>query len=161
MAGPVGVLNALGAAALARSVGVAPAAIADALAGFELGRHRAEVVATVDGVTFVDDSKATNPHAAQASIAAYPRVVWVAGGLLKGASVAELVQQVANRLVGVVLIGRDRSLVAEALSRHAPDVPVVELVTGEDSGVLETTESGVHSVTRVIDVGEGPSATRS
>ena len=53
-----------------------------------------------------------------------------------------------------LLIGRDRSLVAEALSRHAPDVPVVELVTGEDSGVLGTTESGVHSVTRVIDVGE-------
>jgi UDP-N-acetylmuramoylalanine--D-glutamate ligase len=155
VAGPVGVLNALAAAALARSVGVAPAAIADALAGFQLGRHRAEVVATVDGVTFVDDSKATNPHAAQASIAAYPRVVWVAGGLLKGASVAELVQQVANRLVGVVLIGRDRSLVADALSRHAPDVPVVELVTGEDSGVVETTESGVSSVTRVIDVGGG------
>lgn len=149
VAGPVGVLNALGAAALARSVGVAPAAIADALAGFQLGRHRAEVVATVGGVTFVDDSKATNPHAAQASISAYPRVVWVAGGLLKGASVAELVQQVANRLVGVVLIGRDRSLVAEALSRHAPDVPVVELVTGEDSGVRGTT------VTRVIDVGGG------
>jgi UDP-N-acetylmuramoylalanine--D-glutamate ligase len=155
VAGPVGVLNALGAAALARSVGVAPAAIASALAGFQLGRHRAEVVATVDGVTFVDDSKATNPHAAQASISAYPRVVWVAGGLLKGASVAELVRQVANRLVGVVLIGRDRSLVAEALSRHAPDVPVVELVTGEDSGVLETTGSGVNSVTRVIDVAGG------
>ena len=47
--------------------------------------------ATVDGVTYVDDSKATNPHAAQASIAAYPRVVWIAGGLLKGASVDELV----------------------------------------------------------------------
>ncbi len=149
VAGQVGVLNALAAAALARSVGVAPAAIADALAGFELGRHRAEVVATVGGVTFVDDSKATNPHAAQASISAYPRVVWVAGGLLKGASVAELVKQVANRLVGVVLIGRDRSLVADALSRHAPDVPVVELVTGEDSGVHGTT------VTRVIDVGGG------
>ncbi len=155
VAGPVGVLDALAAAALARSVGVAPAAIADALAGFQLGRHRAEVVATVDGVTFVDDSKATNPHAAQASISAYPRVVWVAGGLLKGASVAELVRQVANRLVGAVLIGRDRSLVAEALSRHAPDVPVVELVTGEDSGVVETTGSGVNSVTRVIDVGGG------
>ena len=160
VAGPVGVLNALAAASLARAVGVAPAAIADALAGFELGRHRAEVVATVDGVTFVDDSKATNPHAAQASISAYPRVVWVAGGLLKGASVAELVQQVANRLVGVVLIGRDRSLVADALSRHAPDVPVVELVTGEDSGVVETTESGVSPVTRVIEWVGGPSATR-
>ena len=141
-AGPVGVLDALAAAALARAVDVPAEAIADALSSFHVGRHRAEVVAEVDGVTYVDDSKATNPHAAQASIAAYPRVVWIAGGLLKGASVDELVAAVANRLVGAVLIGRDRALVANALSRHAPDVPVVEVVTGEDSGVHETNESG-------------------
>ncbi len=91
VAGPVGVLDALAAAALARAVDVPPDAIAGALASFQVGRHRAEVVAVVDGVTYVDDSKATNPHAAQASIAAYPRVVWIAGGLLKGASVDELV----------------------------------------------------------------------
>jgi UDP-N-acetylmuramoylalanine--D-glutamate ligase len=156
VAGPVGVLDALAAAALARAVDVPPGAVADALAGFQLGRHRAEVIATVDGVTYVDDSKATNPHAAQASISAHPRVVWIAGGLLKGASVAELVSQVANRLVGAVLIGRDRSLIADALSRHAPDVPVVELVTGEDSGVhgkIGSTESIENHVTRVIEVG--------
>ena len=120
---------------LARAVDVPPQAIAHALAGFRVGRHRAEVIDIVDGVTYVDDSKATNPHAAQASITAYPRVVWIAGGLLKGASVDELVTAVANRLVGAVLIGRDRTLIRDALSRHAPDVPVVELVTGEDSGV--------------------------
>jgi len=148
VAGPVGVLDALAAAALARAVDVPPEAIADALARFRVGRHRAEVIDVVDRVTYVDDSKATNPHAAQASIAAYPRVVWIAGGLLKGASVDELVVAVANRLVGAVLLGRDRTLIREALSRHAPDVPVVELVTGEDSGVLGETESGVVSVTR-------------
>lgn len=148
VAGPVGVLDALAAAALARAAGAPPEAIAEALATFQVGRHRAEVVAVVDGVTYVDDSKATNPHAAQASIAAYPRVVWIAGGLLKGASVAEMVTAIANRLVGAVLIGRDRALVRDALSRHAPDVPVVEVVTGEDSGVFGKTEA---SVTRVID----------
>ena len=110
----------------------------------------------VDGVTYVDDSKATNPHAAQASIEAYPRVIWIAGGLLKGASVDELVTRVANRLVAAVLIGRDRALIANALSRHAPDVPVVQLVTGEDSGVHGTTESGVNPGTRVIDVAGRP-----
>lgn len=151
VAGPVGVLDALAAAGLARAVDVPPEAIADALASFRVGRHRAEVVAVVDGVTYVDDSKATNPHAAQASIAAYPRVVWIAGGLLKGASVDDLVSQVANRLVGVVLIGRDRAVVANALSRHAPDVPVVQLVTGEDSGVLETIEPNESAVTRVVE----------
>jgi UDP-N-acetylmuramoylalanine--D-glutamate ligase len=156
VAGPVGVLNALAAAALARAVDVSPEAIAEALAGFQVGRHRAEVIDVVDGVTYVDDSKATNPHAAQASITAYPRVVWIAGGLLKGASVDELVATVANRLVGAVLIGRDRQLIADALSRHAPDVPVVELVTGEDSVVQGNIESGVNSVTRVIDVGGRP-----
>ncbi|MBN3456945.1 UDP-N-acetylmuramoyl-L-alanine--D-glutamate ligase [Mycobacterium sp. DSM 3803] len=156
VAGPVGVLDALAAAALARAVGVAPASIAAALASFQVGRHRAELVGSAGGVRFVDDSKATNPHAAQASITAFDRVVWIAGGLLKGASVDDLVRDVANRLAGAVLIGRDRRMVAEALSRHAPDVPVVELVTGEDSGVLETNESiGVH-VTRVIDVGDRP-----
>lgn len=147
VAGPVGVLDALAAAALARAVDVAPEAIAEALAGFRVGRHRAEVVGTHDGITFVDDSKATNPHAAQASIAAYPRVVWIAGGLLKGASVDELVASVANRLVGVVLIGRDRMPIADALSRHAPDVPVVQLVTGEDFGVQGTSETSVTDVT--------------
>ena len=144
VAGPVGVLDALAAAALARAVDVPAGAIADALASFQVGRHRAEVVAVVDGVTYVDDSKATNPHAAQASIAAYPRVVWIAGGLLKGASVDDLVSRVADRLVGAVLIGRDRAQVADALSRHAPDVPVVEVVTGEDSGVHETIEPMSH-----------------
>ena len=130
VAGPVGVLDALAAAALARAVGVPPAPIAEALAGFRVGSHRAEVIGVHDGVTYVDDSKATNPHAAQASIAAYPRVVWIAGGLLKGASVDELVAAVANRLVGAVLIGRDRELIANALSRHAPDVPVVRACDG-------------------------------
>ncbi len=148
--GPIGVLNALAAAALARAVDVPAAAIADALSSFRVGPHRAHVVAEIDGVTYVDDSKATNPHAAHASISAYPRVVWIAGGLLKGASVDELVSDVSNRLVGAVLIGRDRALVANALSRHAPDVPVVEVVTGEDSEVLETNESDVNSVTRLM-----------
>jgi UDP-N-acetylmuramoylalanine--D-glutamate ligase len=148
--GPIGVLNSLAAAALARAVDVPAAAIADALASFHVGPHRAHVVAEIDGVTYVDDSKATNPHAAHASIAAYPRVVWIAGGLLKGASVDALVSDVSNRLVGAVLIGRDRALVANALSRHAPDVPVVEVVTGEDSEVLETNESDVNSVTRLM-----------
>jgi UDP-N-acetylmuramoylalanine--D-glutamate ligase len=148
--GPVGVLNALAAAALARCVDVPADAIADALSSFHVGPHRAEMVAEVGGVTYVDDSKATNPHAAHASIAAYPRVVWIAGGLLKGASVDDLVSEVANRLAGVVLIGRDRAQVANALSRHAPDVPVVEVVTGEDSEVPETNESDVKSVTRLM-----------
>ena len=148
--GPVGVLDALAAAALARSVGVPAEAIADALATFRVGRHRAELVAVVEQISYVDDSKATNPHAAEASVLAYPRVVWIAGGLLKGASVQETVARVASRLVGAVLIGQDRAKVAEALSRHAPDVPVVEVVTGEDADMHATGGSVVTHVTKVI-----------
>ena len=159
VAGPVGVLDALAAAALARTEDVPPGAIAEALASFRVGAHRAEVVGVLDGVSYVDDSKATNPHAAQASISAYPRVVWVAGGLLKGASVDETVARIANRLVGAVLMGRDRAVVAAALARHAPDVPVVAVVTGEDDGVEGANEAYVTTVSRVVvasgeDVGE-------
>ena len=152
--GPVGVLDALAAAALARCVGVPPEAIEAAIASFRVGRHRAEVVAIADGIRYVDDSKATNPHAAEASVLAYPRVVWVAGGLLKGASVDAEVATMAPRLVGVVLIGRDRQEVAEALSRHAPDVPVVQVVTGEDADMYATAVVSGADVTEVHHPGE-------
>ena len=82
----------------------------------------------------------------------------MAGGLLKGASVDEMVAAVANRLVGAVVIGRDRAVVGEALSRHAPDVPVVEVVTGEDSGVVENAKTPVTGGTRVVDTGGRPLA---
>jgi UDP-N-acetylmuramoylalanine--D-glutamate ligase len=145
--GPVGVLDALAAAALARSVDVPADAIAAALASFRVGRHRAERVGVVDQISYVDDSKATNPHAAEASLLAYPRVVWIAGGLLKGAAIDQTVARVASRLVGAVLIGQDRATVAEALSRHAPDVPVVQVVAGEDVDMQATAESPVTYVT--------------
>ncbi|ORA14198.1 UDP-N-acetylmuramoyl-L-alanine--D-glutamate ligase [Mycobacterium arosiense] len=151
--GPVGVLDALAAAALARSVDVPAEAIATAIASFRVGRHRAEVVAVAGGITYVDDSKATNPHAAEASVLAYPRVVWIAGGLLKGASVDAEVARMASRLVGAVLIGRDRQQVAEALSRHAPDVPVLHVVTGEDAGMDATAVISGADVTEVKQSG--------
>ena len=149
--GPVGVLDALAAAALARCIDVPAAAIADGLASFTVGRHRGELVAVVDGVDYVDDSKATNPHAAEASVSSYPRVVWVAGGLLKGAHIDETVGRIADRLVGAVLIGRDHGLVAKALARHAPDVPTVHVVTGEDGDMHDVVELSVAHTSRVVE----------
>ncbi len=133
--GPHNTVNALVAAALARAVGVPAESVARGLAGFSGGAHRNVRVATVAGVDWVDDSKATNPHAAAASLAAYPRVVWIAGGLLKGADVEPLVEAVAARLAGAVLLGRDRARIAAALARHAPHVPVVTVVSGDDDPV--------------------------
>ena len=95
------------------------------------------LVGTVDGVDFVDDSKATNPHAAGASLAAYPRVVWIAGGLLKGADVDPLVAAVGPRLAGVVLLGRDREQLARSLARHAPSVPRTVVPSGDDDSVTD------------------------
>jgi UDP-N-acetylmuramoylalanine--D-glutamate ligase len=128
------VSNALAAAALARSHGVPPAAVRQALREFRPDGHRIAEVAVVDGVTWIDDSKATNPHAALASLQAYDPVVWVAGGLAKGAGFDDLVTRVADRLRGVVLLGQDAAVIRESLSRHAPDVPVIEVDPGETAG---------------------------
>ncbi|MFF3627524.1 UDP-N-acetylmuramoyl-L-alanine--D-glutamate ligase [Streptomyces sp. NPDC002164] len=126
-AAPHNVANALAAAALARAFGVEPAAVRDGLRAFRPDPHRIEHVADVADVAYVDDSKATNTHAAEASLAAYDPIVWIAGGLAKGATFDELVTGAAGRLRGVVLMGRDRALIREALARHAPEVPVVDL----------------------------------
>lgn len=143
-AGPAGIADASAAAALARAVGVEPAAVARGLAAHVVGPHRGAGVGVFGGVEFVDDSKATNPHAAGPSILAHERVVWVAGGLLKGASVDDLVVEVAHRLVGVVLLGRDATQIADALARHAPDVPVVQVETGDDAGVNPVEQAVSH-----------------
>ena len=130
------VANALAAAALARAHGVPPVAVRDGLRAWQPEPHRIAHVATAGEVHWVDDSKATNPHAAQASLTAYAKVVWVAGGLLKGADVDELVAAAADRLRGAVLIGRDREQIAAAIARHAPDVPVID-VAATDTGAMD------------------------
>jgi UDP-N-acetylmuramoylalanine--D-glutamate ligase len=133
---PHNVANALAAAALARTVDVGPEAVAAGIRAFRPDPHRIALVASIDGVDYVDDSKATNAHAAAASLAAFRPVVWIAGGLAKGAEFDELVAGAADRLGGVVLLGRDRALIADALARHAPEVPVVD-VPATDTGAMD------------------------
>jgi len=134
---PHNVADALAAAALARAYGVAAAAVGAGLAAFRPEPHRMALVARLAGVDYVDDSKATNPHAAAAALGAYRSVVWIAGGLLKGAEtdLDQLVTEAASRLRGVVLLGADRGKFAAALRRHAPQVPVVD-VAGTDTGIM-------------------------
>jgi UDP-N-acetylmuramoylalanine--D-glutamate ligase len=135
-AAPHNVSNALAAAALARTHGVQPAAVEAGLRAFVPDAHRIAAVGSVAGVAYVDDSKATNAHAAEASIASFDHVVWVAGGLAKGARFDDLVVSAASRLRGVVLMGRDRALIGDAVARHAPDVPVVDVSTS-DTGAMD------------------------
>ncbi|WP_051711744.1 UDP-N-acetylmuramoyl-L-alanine--D-glutamate ligase [Spirillospora albida] len=133
---PHNVANALAAAALARAFGVPAEAVREGLRAFVPDPHRIQHVAEIGGVTYVNDSKATQPHAAAASLSAFEPVVWIAGGLLKGLDVDDLVRTAAPRLRGAVLLGRDRHRIAEALARHAPDVPVVD-VPDTDTGAMD------------------------
>jgi UDP-N-acetylmuramoylalanine--D-glutamate ligase len=145
LAGPTGVVaphvvsNALAASALARAHGVEAAAVRDGLRAFPAGAHRSVVVRTLDGVGYVDDSKATNAHAAAASLAGFApgAVVWIAGGLAKGARFDDLVAARADRLRAVVLIGVDPEPMADALGRHAPGIPVAR-VDPTDTGTVMT-----------------------
>ncbi|GAA0911061.1 UDP-N-acetylmuramoyl-L-alanine--D-glutamate ligase [Streptomyces thermoalcalitolerans] len=137
---PHNVANALAAAALARAYGVPAKAVRDGLRAFTPDAHRIAHVADVDGVAYVDDSKATNTHAAQASLASYESIVWIAGGLAKGATFDELVAKAAKRLRGVVLIGADRALIRDALARHAPEVPVVDLDRTDTGAMLQAVQ---------------------
>jgi UDP-N-acetylmuramoylalanine--D-glutamate ligase len=129
------VANALAAATLARAYGIAPDVIGGALTEFRLGSHRNELIVTVAGVGYVNDSKATNPHAAAASLGAYPSVVWIGGGLNKGLGFDELVVAAASHLRAVVLIGRCADEIAEALARHAPKIPVSRAASMDDAVV--------------------------
>ena len=162
LAGPDGrvaphvVADALAAAALALAHGVPPAAVRDGLRAFGPGEHRIATVAEVDSVAYVDDSKATNAHAAAASLAAFAphSVVWIAGGLAKGATFDALVAARADRLVGAVLIGVDRAPLAGALARHAPQVPMIEVDSTETGDVMTR---AVHAA-RELAAGARPGA---
>ena len=143
------VANALAAAALARAHGISQAAVREGLRAFRPDGHRIATVAEADGVTWIDDSKATNPHAARSSILGYDPVVWIAGGLAKGARFDDLVTAVRDRLRGVVLLGRDRDVIAGALSRHAPDVRVISVGDGETERDHE--DSGHEPMERVVE----------
>lgn len=128
--------NVAAATALARSMDVSPAAIKAAIRSFKLDGHRIELVAEAGGVAWYNDSKATNPHAAAASLASFDSVVWMVGGLLKGVDLAPLIERFAEKLRAVVVIGVDQAPVVEALQAHAPKVPVYSVATTPNDLVM-------------------------
>lgn len=144
---PHNVANALAAAALARSFGAPAGAVRDGLRHFRVGAHKLEIVADHRGVRWVDDSKATNPHAADAALRSFGqgssgeagsgRIVWLAGGQAKGTTFDELIIAHRSKLRGAVLLGADREIVADALSRHAPDVPVIRIEVTDTRAMAE------------------------
>jgi len=148
---PHNIANALAAAALARSFGVPATAVRDGLRHFRIGSHKLEKVADRAGVRWVDDSKATNPHAADAALRSFSQqssgeadpgqIVWLAGGQAKGTTFDELVIAHRGKLRGAVLLGVDREIVADALSRHAPDVPVIRIEVTDTRAMAEAVQA--------------------
>ena len=141
---PHNVSNALAAAALARSIDIPHETIQKALQEFRPGRHRIETVFESDSISWVDDSKATNPHAAAASLMSHLSVVWVAGGLAKGADMNAMVERCKGRIKAAILIGTDRHLISDALKKIAPEIPQVLVDApadytrgGQSNGLME------------------------
>lgn len=124
---PHNVLNALAAAALCLSIGISYESIKAGLQNFSTDHHRMEVVLNKNEITWVDDSKATNPHAAIASLQSYFNVIWIAGGLAKGASMDELAIRTAERIKSVILIGQDREIIAKSFAKHAPTIELIRV----------------------------------
>lgn len=147
------VANALAAAALARAAGVEPADVSAGLRAYTAGAHRMQPVAEIDGVRYIDDSKATNAHAAAAALAAMPegRTVWIAGGLAKGARFDELVASCATKLRSAVVIGTDPEPIESALARHAPDIPR-QVVPAGDTEVMTTAVTRAAALAQPGDV---------
>ncbi|MCL1870176.1 MAG: UDP-N-acetylmuramoyl-L-alanine--D-glutamate ligase [Promicromonosporaceae bacterium] len=147
------VANALAAAALARAHGVPAVAVRDGLRAFTPGGHRIQRVRSLDDVAYVDDSKATNAHAASASLAGFPAgsVVWIAGGLAKGSRFDDLVSERADRLRAAVVIGVDPEPFTTALARHAPEIPVVVVDPGETGTVMRRAVDAARSLARPGD----------
>ncbi len=136
LATPHGLANVLAASALARAAGVEPRSIRDALREFTVDAHRTQLVLEADDIAWIDDSKATNPHAAASALSAYRSVVWVVGGLLKGVDLAPLVQTHRHRLRAAIIIGTERDAVREAFERHAPGLSLFEVDQGETEDVM-------------------------
>ena len=133
---PHNVLNALAAAALALSIGIKYEDIKIGLKNFSPDHHRMELVLSKNEINWIDDSKATNPHAAAASLLSNFKVIWIAGGLAKGASMSDLVKRCASRIKAVILIGEDRELIAKAIGDYSPKIEVVRVNQLSDAKTL-------------------------
>jgi UDP-N-acetylmuramoylalanine--D-glutamate ligase len=141
---PHNVANALAAAGLARAIGISHEAIREAIVEFTPGKHRIETILVSDGITWINDSKATNPHAALASLMSALSVIWIAGGLAKGAAMDEIAERAKGRIKAAIIFGADRELIATALREKAPAV-VIEMISppseyvkgGADNSLME------------------------
>jgi UDP-N-acetylmuramoylalanine--D-glutamate ligase len=124
---PHHVANVAAAACAALLVGIDPGAVVEVTRRFQPGRHRLELVAEVDGIRWVDDSKATNVHAAAAALRSAPSLVWLAGGLAKGVDLAALAPHLAS-VHAAVLFGTAAEELAEVCGSVGVRARVVDTI---------------------------------
>jgi len=132
---PHNVLNALAAGGLTRALGISPKMVQQGLNNFELDHHRLELVLNQSEIKWVNDSKATNPHAALAALLSQLSAIWIVGGLAKGADMDDLIKRGKNRFREIILIGKDKDAIKSALSKYSPETQVHEITSqniGED-----------------------------
>jgi len=132
IAGLHNAVNALAALALCRAIGLNNEALINTLRSFKGLPHRVEWVAEINGVAFYDDSKGTNVGATCAALHGLPqKVVLIAGGDGKGQDFSPLVEPVKSNARAVVLIGRDASVIENAL--RSTGVPLLSANSLEDA----------------------------
>lgn len=131
---PHNVSNAMAAAGLALAIGIPHPVVQEGLREFQIDHHRLELVLSLNGIDWVNDSKATNPHAAKAALSSYLSNIWIAGGLAKGARMTDLISKAASKIKAAILIGTDRELIAEELERLAPQVKIhrIDLISNSE-----------------------------
>jgi UDP-N-acetylmuramoylalanine--D-glutamate ligase len=117
--------NAAAAAAMALSLGIARDTIEAGIASFPGLAHRQELVATIGGIRFINDSKATNADATARALGCYDRIVWIAGGIAKAGGIAPLAPYF-SRVTKTLLIGRDANAFAATLAAHGAACEIVE-----------------------------------
>ena len=121
--GAAGREDAVAAAGAALEYGVDQRAVARALRSFRSLAHRLELVASVGGIDYIDDSKATNPHATLAALRGMRDVVLIAGGRSKGIDLGPLAQA-AGSLIAVIALGEARQELQEVFAGRVPVVLV-------------------------------------
>jgi len=129
---PHNVSNAMAAAGLALTIEIPHPKVKSGIANFKLDKHRLQTVLKQDGIDWVNDSKATNPHAATAALLSHLSNIWIAGGLAKGAKMDDLIRRTASRIKAAIIIGKDGEVIAGALEKHAPAVKIYR-ITGVQS----------------------------
>jgi UDP-N-acetylmuramoylalanine--D-glutamate ligase len=110
---------------MARFLGAPDAAIVNALLTYPGLPHRQQRIVTIDGIDFINDSKATNADAAERALVCYDRLVWIAGGMAKEGGI-ETLAHLFPRIVRAELIGRDAPILAETLTRHGVKFDMVK-----------------------------------